>query len=124
MANHRWLATLGAGFLTIAAGMAPTTASATPPAASSSEQSFQRVSTFSVYTNNENPEDETVAEIVAATSDGRTLVYTDGVNGTIGIIDIADPANPLPQGVIDVGGLYLSIYPCVCVGATCMESGV
>ncbi len=57
------------------------------------EKSFQRVGTFANYLNNgDDAADETVSEIVAATADGNTLVYTDGVRGTIGFIDITNPA--------------------------------
>jgi DNA-binding beta-propeller fold protein YncE len=63
------------------------------------EWSFQRVGTFANY-HNATLIEPTVAEIIAATADGRTLVYTDAVRGAIGIIDITDPARPLPGGSI------------------------
>lgn len=65
------------------------------------EASFQRIGTFPVYRNNgASGAEETVAEIISATSDGKTLVYTDGVRGTIGLIDIRNPRQPQPLGVV------------------------
>jgi hypothetical protein len=65
------------------------------------ERSFRRVGTFANYLNNgADGADETVSEIIAATADGRTLVYTDGVRGTVGFIDITDPGTPQPGGVV------------------------
>jgi hypothetical protein len=67
----------------------------------SREKNFQRVGTFADYRNN-GPDSaaETVSEIIAATADGRTLVYTDGVRGTIGLIDITNPGQPQPLGTV------------------------
>ncbi len=59
--------------------------------------SFQRVGTFANY-RNATPGEATVAEIIAATADGRTLVYTDALRGAVGFIDISNPARPLPGG--------------------------
>src|SRR5690606_13645876 len=44
--------------------------------------------------------DETVSEIIAATANGRLLVYTDAIRGAIGFIGIANPANPTPLGTL------------------------
>jgi hypothetical protein len=60
---------------------------------------FQRVGTFANFKNATLGE-TTVAEIVAATADGRTLVYTDAERGAIGFIDITDPANPAAGGSV------------------------
>jgi hypothetical protein len=63
------------------------------------ERSFQRIATLGNYLNNgDDAADETVSEIIAATANGRTLVYTDAIRGTIGFIDIANPAQPTPLG--------------------------
>jgi len=43
-----------------------------------------------------------VAEIVAATPDGLTLVYTSADAGTIGLVDITDPAAPKTLPTVDV----------------------
>ncbi len=61
--------------------------------------SFQRVGTFANYKNAPIGE-TTVSEIVAATADGRTLIYTDAERGTIGFIDITNPAAPTAGGTI------------------------
>jgi hypothetical protein len=61
--------------------------------------SFQRVGTFANY-RNATPGEATVAEIIAATADGQTLVYTDAVRGAVGFIDISNPAQPVPGGAI------------------------
>jgi hypothetical protein len=63
--------------------------------------SFRRVGIFANYTNG-SLADTTVAEIVAASADGKTLVYTDAGRGTIGFIDITNPANPQPGGTLDL----------------------
>jgi hypothetical protein len=62
------------------------------------ERSFQRVGTFANYRNNANIADVTVSEIVAATADGRTLIYTDSPMGTIGFVNVTNPAQPSPLG--------------------------
>jgi hypothetical protein len=64
------------------------------------ERNFHRIATLANYLNN-GPEglgDQTVSEIIAATADGRTLVYTDSPMGAIGFIDITNPAIPTPTG--------------------------
>lgn len=65
------------------------------------EWSFRRVGTFANYTN-ATLDEPTVSEIVAATADGRTLVYTDAVRGTVGFIDITHPESPQPGGTLDL----------------------
>jgi Uncharacterized protein conserved in bacteria len=73
---------------------------------------FNRVATFPVCSQidgNCNDDTETVAEILSASEDGMTIVYTDSPRGVIGFIDIADPSNPLPKGVVDVGGEPTSV---------------
>ena len=65
------------------------------------QQSFRRVSSFATPLNMAEGEDrsaETSAEIVAATPDGMTLLYTDSPLGALGRIDIADPAAPKARG--------------------------
>ena len=61
--------------------------------------SFQRVGTFANY-KNASIGDTTVSEIVAATADGKTLIYTDAERGTIGFIDITNPAAPAAGGTV------------------------
>ncbi|MEM8580938.1 MAG: esterase-like activity of phytase family protein [Pseudomonadota bacterium] len=69
------------------------------------ELNFNRIASFPVTSNftDEVPE-ETSAEIIDATSDGMTLVYTDSPAGVIGAIDISDPKNPRPLGTMTMDG--------------------
>jgi DNA-binding beta-propeller fold protein YncE len=57
---------------------------------------FTRVATFKV--------NGASAEIVAATVDGRTLIYTNASDGNIGFVDITNPASPVEAEAMDVGG--------------------
>jgi len=69
---------------------------------------FKRLATFPVF-NNTSIDVETVAEIIAATEDGNLLVYTDSITGNLGFIDITDAANPVPDGVVALGGEPTSV---------------
>ncbi|QYK41648.1 MAG: esterase-like activity of phytase family protein [Paracoccaceae bacterium] len=71
------------------------------------EANFNRIATFPVPENMAEGEDrsrETSAEIISASEDGMTLVYTDSPLGVIGMIDITDPRAPVAMGNIDMGG--------------------
>lgn len=70
--------------------------------------SFQRVANFPVFRNT-SITTQTVAEIVSATADGMTLVYTDGEGENIGFVDISDPLNPAALGTVPVGGEPTSV---------------
>lgn len=50
-----------------------------------------------------------VAEIVDATTDGETLVYTNSEDEVVGFVDISDPSDPVDGGTIDVGGEPTSV---------------
>jgi hypothetical protein len=68
---------------------------------------FNRIATFHVIDNlpaDADPEKSTVAEIITATGDGNTLVYTDSPGQRVGLVDIADPKAPKPAGVVALGG--------------------
>lgn len=52
---------------------------------------------------------ESSPEIIDATADGMTLVYTDSPLGALGLIDITDPANPAPKGNIALPGEPTSV---------------
>ena len=106
-------AVLGAFAVTTAASVATATTEPPPstdpattePATNAS--AFNHVSTFNVPDNLTEGEDistPTVAEIVAVSEDGMTLVYTDAVSGRIGFVDITDPTAPAALGAIDAGG--------------------
>ncbi|MFN6978800.1 MAG: alkaline phosphatase, partial [Gemmobacter sp.] len=71
------------------------------------DKNFNRIATFPVIANMAAGEDtgrESSAEIVSASEDGMTLVYSDSPLGVIGLIDITDPRAPRPLGNIDMGG--------------------
>lgn len=71
--------------------------------------SFKRIATLPNYLNLGDVGTETVSEIIATTDDGLTLVYTDGATGSIGFVDITDPAQPLPAGTLEVSGEPTSV---------------
>ncbi|WP_420824296.1 esterase-like activity of phytase family protein [Tropicibacter alexandrii] len=82
----------------------------TAAAAQAQEMNFNRVSSFATPLNNgARAAEESSAEIIGASADGMTLVYTDSPLGVIGLIDITDPANPQPKGNVDVGGEPTSV---------------
>ena len=71
------------------------------------QQSFNRIASVATPLNMAAGEDTarpSSAEIIAASEDGNTLIYTDSPLGVVGLIDITDPAAPKPLGNIDVGG--------------------
>lgn len=62
------------------------------------DMNFNRIASFPVVKNMAEGADttrETSPEIIAATADGMTLVYTDSPLGVIGMVDITDPATRL-----------------------------
>lgn len=76
------------------------------------EESFKRFASFATYRNMAEGEDTsrtTSAEIISATADGNTLVYTDSPLGVLGRVDITDPAAPKPLGNVDLGGEPTSV---------------
>lgn len=76
------------------------------------EQVFNRIASFPVPMNLPADTDqatETSAEIIAATEDGMTLVYTDSPLGAVGFVDITDPRAPVPGGVVMLDGEPTSV---------------
>jgi hypothetical protein len=63
------------------------------------DMNFNRIASFMTAQNAPDAE-ESSAEIIAATDDGMTLVYTDSPAGVVGFIDITDPASPSGLGAI------------------------
>ncbi|MEL7158196.1 MAG: hypothetical protein AAFN30_16575, partial [Actinomycetota bacterium] len=107
MPNNRpgWVRRVAA--LVALAMVASLTALASPAAAGDkpTEDYFERAGTFLVYDNladGEDPATETSAEIVAASPDGMTLIYSDSPAGRIGFVDISDPSNPAPAGFVSL----------------------
>ncbi|HWL68943.1 MAG TPA: esterase-like activity of phytase family protein [Geminicoccus sp.] len=81
-------------------------------AAPASAAYFERVATFPVFENlpdGVDPATETAAEIIAATPDGMTLIYSDSPNGQLGFIDITDPKSPRPLGAVAMDGEPTSV---------------
>jgi hypothetical protein len=71
------------------------------------EMNFNRIASFETTLNMAEGTDknrETSAEIIAATDDGMTLIYTDSPLGTVGLIDIRNPRAPQPLGNVELGG--------------------
>lgn len=69
---------------------------------------FSQVGKFGTPANNQKKV-ETSAEIIAATADGMTLVYSDSPAKVIGMIDISDPSDPQPLGSIQLEGEPTSV---------------
>ena len=76
--------------------------------AMSQDMNFNRIASFMVAQNAPEAE-ESSAEIISATADGMTLVYTDGPAEVVGFIDISDPANPVAAGAIELDGEPTSV---------------
>ncbi|HMA13779.1 MAG TPA: esterase-like activity of phytase family protein [Kiloniellaceae bacterium] len=71
------------------------------------EPVFNRIASFPVNGNlapEADPKTVTAAEIIAATADGMTLIYSDSPQGAIGFIDIRDPAAPRAGGSLALDG--------------------
>lgn len=71
------------------------------------EKRFARVATFPVCKQLEpncNTNTQTSAEILAASTNGMTLIYTDSPNESIGFVDIKDPASPKAAGTVSLTG--------------------
>jgi hypothetical protein len=89
-----------------------TSALALTASAAAAEMNFNRIASFATPLNMAAGQDtmrETSAEIIAATADGMTLVYTDSPLGVLGRIDITDPRNPKPLGNIALEGEPTSV---------------
>ncbi|WP_279477681.1 esterase-like activity of phytase family protein [Aureimonas sp. SK2] len=70
------------------------------------EPVFNRIASFPVALNLPEAErgSETSAEIIAASADGNTLVYSDSPNGGIGFVDITDARAPKAAGYVAFEG--------------------
>jgi hypothetical protein len=88
---------------------------ATPDSADARDgrgKTFNRIATFPVFLNlptDADPGTETVAEIIRASEDGNTLIYTDAATESVGFLDITDPAAPQPLGAIPMDGQPTSV---------------
>ncbi|WP_417687780.1 esterase-like activity of phytase family protein [Roseibium sp.] len=73
---------------------------------------FERVETFPVYKTLAEGVDQstaTSAEIISATKDGNTLVFTDSPSGAVVFVDASDPAALAFKGRVDVSGEPTSV---------------
>ncbi|MFT7077567.1 MAG: hypothetical protein ACJA0P_003593 [Planctomycetota bacterium] len=77
-------------------------------AATPLQSPFERVSTFHVFENS-SVSAEAVAEIVAASEDGTTLIYTSSEEDAVGFVDITNPRNPQPAGLVALPGEPTSV---------------
>ena len=95
MATKTLLAALSATLLLSTAGV-------------QAEQHFNRIASFPVAENA--PEAEaTSSEIITASEDGMTLIYSDSPGGGIGFVDITDAAAPKPAGYLTIEGEPTSV---------------
>jgi len=69
---------------------------------------FNRIASFPVELNAPDAE-ATSSEIITATDDGMTLIYSDSPNGGIGFVDVTDAKAPKPAGYLDMGGEPTSV---------------
>ena len=92
----------------LAIAIAATLSTSSVIADNKNDNDFKRISTFPVYLNTD-INIETVAEIVTASSDGNTLIYTDGKTDNLGFVDITNPENPLAAGTVALGGEPTSV---------------
>lgn len=88
--------------LTLTAALLASTASV------SAGETFNRLASFPVELNNPQAE-ATSSEIITATDDGMTLIYSDSPAGGIGFIDIAEPGAPRAGGFLDMAGEPTSV---------------
>ena len=114
MSSKTLLPLLGLGLLTAGAA-----AQGLPPVGVPTDAPFQRIATFPIFENSQ-IDTETVAEIVAATDDGMTLVYTDSELEVLGFVDITNPHAPVAAGTVVLPGDPTSVavlgqYALVCV---------
>lgn len=76
------------------------------------EPVFNRIASFPVALNLPSDKDEktvTSAEIITASEDGNTLIYSDSPLGGIGFIDIKDAKAPKPLGALMMDGEPTSV---------------
>lgn len=80
--------------------------------AAHADMTFNRIASFETIGNMAAGEDTnraTSAEIIGASEDGMTVIYTDSPLGVVGLIDLTDPKNPKAKGNVDVGGEPTSV---------------
>ncbi len=91
----------------LAAALAASTASVVQ-----AEQVFNRIASFAVATNLPEGAERnapTSAEIITASEDGNTLIYSDSPGKRIGFIDITDAKAPEAGGIVSFSGEPTSV---------------
>jgi len=94
------------------------------PAVGSAAPGFDLKASFLVCTNTDcgdetsGDDTETSSEIIDASADGMTLVYSDSPGETVGLIDITDPSAPGAIGAIEIDGEPTSVATMVGMGGT------
>jgi len=81
-------------------------------AAANAASFFERINSYPVYKTLPEGADlstETVAEIIAASKDGRTLAFTDSPGDAIVFVNATNPLNIQPIGRADLGGEPTSV---------------
>jgi len=76
------------------------------------DYNFKRVATFPVCSQIDpdcNTDTETAAEIVAASSDGNTLIYSDSPLEALGFVDISNSKSPVALGTLELDGEPTSV---------------
>tara|TARA_R110001599_G_scaffold103352_5_gene262909 strand:- start:27653 stop:30130 length:2478 start_codon:yes stop_codon:yes gene_type:complete len=77
-------------------------------------KNFNRIAAFPVCLQadpscDDDPDEATAAEIVAASQDGMTLIYTDSPQNQLGFVDITDPSKPTALGLLALNGEPTSV---------------
>ncbi|SIS90346.1 esterase-like activity of phytase family protein [Neptunomonas antarctica] len=75
-------------------------------------ESFNRIASFGVIHNlpeGTEQSQETSPEIIAASEDGNTLVYSDSPFEALGFVDISDAKNPVAGGIVKLDGEPTSV---------------
>ncbi len=96
--------TLFKGLIPLAAMMAASVTSA---------DSFHRIASWTTANNlaaaGKDNKTETSAEIITASKDGNTLIYSDSPLGGIGFVDITNPSKPTAAGFLSLDGEPTSV---------------
>lgn len=95
------------GFSILATGLLTSALALAAAGPLPAQTTFNRIARFATPDNMAAGEDRaraTSAEIISASEDGRTLVYSDSPLGVLGFIDLTDPAAPKPLGNVAMDG--------------------
>lgn len=82
------------------------------PSSIDASKNFNRIASFPVcmqFDASCDDDTETASEIVAASTDGMTLIYSDSPSEQIGFVDITDPAAPVADGLLALTGEPTSV---------------